>query len=155
MAISSVVIRKAEPSDIHQMVGLLKELFSVEEDFTFNGTIQQNGLAMMLGDRKNRCIMVATMGEQVIGMCSAQLLISTAEGGIAALIEDMVVAKSYRGQGLGKKLLLSLEKWSNRKGAKRLQLLADRNNLHALAFYKKQKWTTTKLICLRKMQERS
>jgi GNAT superfamily N-acetyltransferase len=155
MAISSVVIRKAEPSDIHQMVGLLKELFSIEEDFTFNGTIQQNGLAMMLGDRKNRCIMVAIMGEQVIGMCSAQLLISTAEGGIAALIEDMVVAKSYRGQGTGKKLLLSIEKWANRKGAKRLQLLADRNNLHALDFYKKQKWTTTKLICLRKMQERS
>lgn len=155
MILPSILIREAETCDIQQMASLLEELFSIEEDFTFTRTIQQKGLAMMLGDRDNRCIMVAAMGEQVIGMCSAQLLVSTAEGGKAALIEDMVVAGSYRGQGIGKKLLLSIEKWAYRKGAKRLQLLADRNNLHALDFYKKQKWTTTKLICLRKMQERS
>ena len=155
MTFPSIIIRKAETYDINQMVSLLKELFSIEEDFTFNETIQRNGLAMMLGNNEKRCIMVAASGGQVIGMISAQLLVSTAEGGMVALIEDMVVAKSYRGHGIGKKLLLSTEKWTNKKCAKRLQLLADRNNFHALGFYKKQKWATTQLICLRKKQERS
>ena len=155
MTFSSIVIRKAETYDIMQMVSLLKELFSIEKDFTFNKTIQQNGLAMMLSDNEKRCIMVATSGEQVIGMCSAQLLVSTAEGGMVALIEDMVVAKSYRGQDIGKKLLLSIEKWTNKKGAKRMQLLADKNNFSALRFYDQQNWATTKLICFRKRQERS
>jgi hypothetical protein len=36
-----------------------------------------------------------------------------------------------------------------------MQLLADRNNINALDFYKKQKWAATQLICLRKKQERN
>ena len=32
----NAIIRKARPSDINQMTGLLKELFSIEEDFIFN-----------------------------------------------------------------------------------------------------------------------
>ncbi|MBW2663621.1 MAG: GNAT family N-acetyltransferase [Deltaproteobacteria bacterium] len=149
------MIRKAESSDIEQMVGLLKELFFIEEDFSFDERMQRNGLAMMLGDNEKCCIMVAVSGEQVIGMSSAQLLVSTAEGGMVALIEDIVVTKSYRGQGIGKKLLLSIEKWTNKKGAKRLQLLADKNNFSALGFYDQQNWAITHLICLRKKQERS
>jgi len=42
----SAIIRKAEPSDINQMTGLLKELFSLEEDFTFNKAAQREGLSM-------------------------------------------------------------------------------------------------------------
>ena len=155
MTFPSIIIKKAELSDINQMVSLLKELFSIEKDFTFNETIQRNGLAMMLGDNEKRCIMVATSGEQIIGMSSAQLLVSTAEGGMVALIEDMVIAKSYRGQGIGNKLLLSIEQWAKSRDAKRLQLLADKNNFSALRFYDQQNWATTQLICLRKKQERS
>jgi len=155
MNFASAAIRKAVPSDINQITPLLKELFSIEEDFTFNESAQRQGLLMMLDDNEKRCIMVAESGDQIIGMCSAQLLVSTAEGGMAALIEDMVVAKSYQRQGIGKRLLLSMEKWAYKKKAKRIQLLADKNNINALEFYKKQKWAATQLICLRKRQERN
>jgi len=43
--------------------------------------------------------MVAELDKQIVGVCTAQLLISTAEGGIVALIEDVVVDGNYRGQG--------------------------------------------------------
>jgi len=155
MTFHSIIIRKAGLSDINQMAGLLKELFSIEKDFTFNMKTQQNGLTMMLDDSEKRCFMVAASGEHIIGMISAQLLVSTAKGGMAALIEDMVVAKSYQGKGIGKRLLLSIEKWALKKGAKRMQLLADKNNFSALGFYEQQKWAATQLICLRKKQERS
>ena len=150
MTFHSIIIRKAGPSDINQMVDLLKELFFIERDFIFNEAAQQKGLAMMLSNNEKRCIMVAASGDQVIGMCSAQLLVSTAEGGVVALIEDMVVAKLYQEKGIGRKLLLAIEKWAYKKKAKRMQLLADRNNINALDFYKKQKWASTELICLRK-----
>ena len=155
MNFASAIIRKAEASDINQMVELLKELFSIEKDFTFNKAAQSQGLFMMLDDNEKRCIMIAALEKQVIGMCSAQLLVSTAEGGMVALIEDMVVAKSYQRQGIGKRLLLSVEEWAYKKKAKRIQLLADKNNINALEFYKKQKWAATQLICLRKRQERN
>ncbi len=148
--ISPTLIRKAEPSDINPMIRLLEQLFSIEEDFTFNESVQRNGLAMMLNDNEHRCIMVASSGDQIIGMCSVQLLVSTAEGGIVALIEDMVVALEFQRQGIGKKLLHAIETWAVQKGAKRMQLMADKNNLSALCFYEQQSWAATQLICLRK-----
>ncbi|OLN30488.1 GCN5 family acetyltransferase [Desulfosporosinus metallidurans] len=94
--------------------------------------------------------MVAELNQQIVGMCTAQILVSTAEGGMVALIEDLVVEDAYRGQGIGKALLLSIESWAIARGVRRLQLLADRNNTLALDFYKKMNWKHTQLICLHK-----
>ena len=150
MSRPEIIIRQARISDIDALVVLLKDLFSIEEDFTFSELIQRRGLRMMLCDQKNACIIVAEKNQKVIGMCSAQLLVSTAEGGRVAFVEDMAVAQPFRREGVGKKLLLSIEKWAGEQDAKRLQLLADQNNMPALRFYEKMDWATTKLICLRK-----
>lgn len=105
---------------------------------------------MMLENDNSRCIMVAEVDHTVVGMCTAQILVSTAEGGKAALIEDVVVHKDYKGRGIGRSLMSSLEDWSKSQDVKRLELLADRNNQSALEFYKSLKWTETQLICLHK-----
>lgn len=144
------LIRRAQHNDLSSLVRLLISLFSLEEDFTVDEAKQQSGLAMMLDDCQNRCIMVAQLNEQVVGMCTAQLLVSTAEGGIVALVEDVVVDHDYRGRGIGRQLLLSIENWAIERGTKRLQLLADQNNTPALMFYKSMDWKQTQLICLRK-----
>ncbi|HVJ49233.1 GNAT family N-acetyltransferase [Desulfitobacterium sp.] len=131
------------------MIKLLRILFSIETDFAFNEETQQRGLEMMLDDCTNRCIMVAELNQQIVGMCTAQILVSTAEGGIVALVEDLVVEDACRGEGIGKELLLAIEGWAIARGASRLQLLADQNNTRALEFYKKMDWKVTELICLR------
>lgn len=105
---------------------------------------------MMLNNPACHCVMVAEVAGQVVGMCTAQLLISTAEGGLAALIEDMVVEQAYRKQGIGRALLLSIEQWAFKRGVKRLELLADMENAPALDFYQKMNWKRTQLICLHK-----
>ncbi|WP_088228777.1 GNAT family N-acetyltransferase [Desulfosporosinus sp. FKB] len=143
-------IRRANQGDIGGMTNLLKLLFSLESDFFFDELTQQRGLQMMLADTKERCLMVAESQQQIIGMCTAQMLVSTAEGGSVAMIEDVVVEEAWRGQGLGKELLSSIEAWALERGAARLQLLADRNNTQALAFYQALNWKTTEMICLRK-----
>jgi len=150
MNLSDITIRKASASDMDSLVELLKALFSVEEDFIFNESLQRQGLAMMLENEADRCIMVAETDGKVIGICSIQTLISTAEGGKVGLVEDVVVNPSYRGKGIGRMLLASLEEWAKKKGLKRLQLLADKNNLPALEFYEKMNWKKTQLICLRR-----
>jgi len=146
-----ITIRQGRIQDLENLIELLKELFSIEADFTFDAVLQGKGLTRILEDNSGRsCIMVAEGGGRVIGMCSAQLLISTAEGGPAALIEDMVIIPEYRGKGAGKSLLNAVESWSVQKGATRIQLLADKNNCPALDFYMKNGWGMTQLICLRK-----
>ena len=146
-----ITIRIAKPSDIPQLVELLNALFTIEADFNFDQDKQACGLGLLLNSDKN-CILVAELlGERrVLGMCTVQTLISTAEGGMVGLLEDMVVAADFRHRGIGVKLLAEAVGWAECHGLKRLQLLADKNNLSALSFYEKQGWESTQLICLRK-----
>jgi GNAT superfamily N-acetyltransferase len=95
-------------------------------------------------------VLVAERADAVVGMVAAQLLVSTAEGGLAALVEDMVVAASERGRGAGRALLEAVEAWARARGATRLQLLADRGNVGALRFYARLGWARTELVCLRR-----
>lgn len=148
--ISNLNIRRANQTDISGMINLLNILFSIESDFTFNKLTQQRGLEMMLDDSTKRCIMVAESNQKIVGMCSAQILVSTAEGGIVALIEDLVIEEEWRGYGIGKELISATESWATSLGVSRIQLLADQNNVSALAFYRKMNWKSTELICLRK-----
>lgn len=149
-----VIIRKAVPSDMDALVRLLRELFSIEEDFAFDESLQRRGLEMMLANPDERCVMVAEMDQEVVAMGSVQLVVSTAEGGVAGLVEDVVVTKRHKGKGIGRKLLLSIDAWAGKQGIRRLQLLADKNNVSALDFYDRMKWGRTQLICLRKCLNR-
>jgi len=142
------IIRTARQEDLEQLVGLLRLLFTIEDDFSFDATKQRQGLSLMLNNDRG-CILVAEKAGRVIGMCTGQVVISTAEGGPAVLVEDMVIDPDQRGQGLGRALMAALAAWARGQGATRMQLLADKNNPPALAFYDRIGWQTTALICLR------
>jgi GNAT superfamily N-acetyltransferase len=150
--LKEVIIRSAKRKDIAKMVLLLGDLFSIEADFQSDPKRQMKGVAMFLdGCLKHKCIIVAETDGKIVGMCTAQLLVSTAQGTPAALVEDMVVAAGYRRQGIGRQLMQAIEAWTRSHGATRLQLLADRTNVPALDFYKRIGWSTTQLICLRRI----
>jgi GNAT superfamily N-acetyltransferase len=95
-------------------------------------------------------VVVAEQEGVVVGMATLQILISTAEGGRSGLIEDVVVSESYRGRGVGKRLMEHLVQWAAKQGLTRLQLLADRQNQPALMFYQSQGWSTTNMIALKR-----
>jgi GNAT superfamily N-acetyltransferase len=143
-------IRKAGVADIDRLTELLEQLFAIEVDFTPEPQKQLRGLELMLADERNRCIMVAENGTAVVGMCSAQLVISTAEGALSGWIEDMVIDAGFRGAGIGRSLLAAVETWCYQQGATRVQLLAERENTPALEFYRKNGWQATQLSAWRK-----
>lgn len=143
------MIRPAKLQDIDAMLLLLRQLFGIEKDFIFDAVRQKKGLALLL-DSANSIIMVAEKQEEVIGMGTAQLVISTSEGGSSLLVEDVVVKPSWQNRGVGSKLLQALGDWGAIRGARRQQLLADQANSTALKFYHQVGWQRTQLICLRK-----
>lgn len=144
-------IRDARMKDLEALVSLLGSLFSIEADFSVAPGCQRKGLTQILEScPKDRCIKVAEMDGRVVGMCTAQTLISTAEGGPVGLIEDMVILPEYRGKGIGRQLMACIEAWALHHDIKRLQLLVDRTNFAALDFYDKIGWRPTQLICLRR-----
>jgi len=146
----SATVREAGAADLPVLVRLLDLLFSLETDFRPDPRRQRRGLELMLEDREQRRVLVAEVAGVVRGMATAQLLVSTAEGALSALVEDLVVDDGARRAGLGRRLLLGLEDWARARGATRLQLLADRDNRPALEFYRRLGWTTTQLVALRR-----
>ncbi|MDR3598329.1 GNAT family N-acetyltransferase [Clostridium sp.] len=147
---TSLVIRKAEIDDIQILVDLLTSLFSIETDFSIDKQRQQRGLLLMLEQTEKSCVLVAEYNGRVVGMCTGQLLVSTSEGGLKAIVEDVVIEKDKRGLGIGSALLGEVEKWAINSGASRMDLLADHRNYSALNFYNSQKWKRTELIALQK-----
>lgn len=141
-------VRAARPTDVERMVGLLDLLFTMEADFCPDPARQRQGLALLLNDERAR-VLVAERTDGVVGMCTGQLVVSTAEGGPALLVEDVVVDPDHRGLGIGRALLAALTDWARGRGVRRLQLLAAGNNGPALAFYDRLGWLATALVCRR------
>ena len=143
-------MRAARPPDLETLSGLLEELFILERDFAPDAARQISGLKMLL-KKTDAIVLVAETGGRVVGLCSVQTLISTAQGGAVGLLEDMVVARGTRRRGIGRELLRAAEKWAAERRLTRLQLLAESDNEAALKFYFKCGWQRTGLICQRKM----
>jgi len=137
--------------DIPDLIQLLKELFSVEKDFKFDPEKQKNGLELLIKKPATVAhVLVVEDKGQCIGLVTVQFVISTDEGAKSALIEDMVIRKDYRHRGIGSRLLDTMISWCRIRGIVRIQLLADKNNLLALRFYKKRGWQSTQLVGYRK-----
>ncbi len=148
---NKIIIRDATVTDIKSLVKLLEQLFSIEKDFIFSAEKQEKGLWMMLdGCGKHRTIKVAQCNASVVGMCSVQTRISTAQGNMAAIVEDLVVDSEFINMGIGKMLLKAVFSWTRKRGITNLQLLADKYNQDALGFYERQNWDRTRLICFTK-----
>lgn len=94
-------IDDAVEADIPALVGLLAELFSIEKDFRRDTEKQIRGLGMLIGCPQQGAIKVARdENGKVIGMVSAQLVISTAQGAPSAWVDDMVISAQWR-TGIG------------------------------------------------------
>lgn len=144
-----MTFRFATPADIESLLPLLESLFTLEQDFSPDREKQRRGLEMLLG-RSDAHVVVGEVNGEVVAMATLQLVISTAEGGPAGVIEDVVVRESHRRRGIGQAILDHLVALADERGLARLQLLADQDNQAALAFYEQQGWSTTRLVVLRK-----
>lgn len=147
--IEGVVIGEAERSHVPALVSLLHELFSRERDFTPNPHKQANGLLLILAHPQRGRIFVARRNNDVIGMANVLFTISTAEGGPVVLMEDVIVARPYRGHGIGHLLLRHVLCWAKSNGFLRVTLLAEQDNVDALRFYERNGFTRSGMAVLR------
>ncbi len=146
-------IERAKMKDLDKLTQMLIKLFKIETNFKIAPTKHKKGLKILLNSHKNSIILVARSEAGIIAMVTGQIVISTAAGSPALLVEDLIVDKKEQHQGVGTSLLTSLEKWGNHKGVKRMQLVADNRNRKAIIFYKKQGWSKSQMIGMYKKIE--
>ena len=132
---SALEIGPAQKKELPQLVELLGVLFAQEADFVPDAAKQKRALEAILGDPRIGRIYVAREAGRVVGMVSTLYTISTAEGGKAAWLEDMIVLPERRGQGIGAALLAHAVVGARDEGCLRLTLLSDEDNEQAHAVY--------------------
>ena len=142
-------IRNATVDDIPQMCELLALLFTQEADFTPDPARQARALRLILEQPETGFIRCAVDRERVIGMVSILFTISTAEGGRAAWLEDMVVLPGHRGHGLGDRLLRDAIQAATAAGCTRITLLTDRTNTSAIRFYQRAGFLRSEMTPMR------
>lgn len=126
----------ASDADIDAMADLLHELFTLESDFQPQREKQLAALRWILDHPDHGHLFVLRDAGRVIGMANALISISTAEGGSVLILEDVIVAASHRGAGHGRRLVEHVLAWAATEGMSRVTLLADRDNIAALRFYR-------------------
>jgi len=127
----------ATAKELPRLVELLGILFESEAEFSADAEKQRVALQAILADPVKGRVFVAREGREVIAMCSLLYTVSTAEGGKAALFEDLVVAPEHRKRGIGASLLKHVIAHARADGVLRLTLLTDMQNERAQALYRR------------------
>lgn len=140
----------ATAADLPYMADLLAELFTLESDFKPDREKQISGLRTILDEPELGKLFVLRVDGKVVGMANALFTISTAEGGRALLLEDVIIHRDHRGSGLGKRLVEHVLHWAKLRGIVRVTLLADRDNQRALDFYRGIGFGDSHMAVLRK-----
>lgn len=145
----NVTVDSATLEDMPDLVELLLTLFEQEAEFTPQPERQRRGLEMIVSNQERGRILVARGELRVIGMVSLLHTVSTAEGGIAVMLEDFVVSPSFRRQGIGTKLMQAALSYCKENHVSRITLLTDRDNLRAQRFYAQFGFFSSPMIPLR------
>lgn len=140
----------ATAADLPQLADLLGELFTLESDFQSERNKQLRGLHAILDDPNIGRLFVLRIAGKVAGMANALITVSTAEGGPVLLLEDVIVSREHRGDGLGRQLIKHVLDWALEQGVTRVTLLADQDNHAALDFYRKLDFERSNMMVLRR-----
>src|SRR6185503_10067444 len=132
-----IAFEPAREADLPQLVELLGVLFEQEAEFRPDAAKQSAALKDILAEPLRGRIYVARDGRKVVAMTSLLFTVSTAEGGKAAWLEDLVVHPDYRRQGTGQKMLAYVVSQARAEGVLRITLLTDMQNERAQALYRR------------------
>jgi GNAT superfamily N-acetyltransferase len=142
-------INLAVIADLEELIRLLTELFTQDIEFEPDYQKQKTGLEMILNNREIGEILVLKSDDKIIGMISLLYSISNALGAKVAILEDMVIDKSFRNRGYGKELLSEAINHAKHQHCMRLTLLTDFNNDVAIKFYKSFGFNLSEMVPLR------
>ena len=127
----------AKAADLPRLVELLGILFESEAEFSPDSEKQRAALQAILADPAKGRIFVARDGREVVAMASLLYTVSTAEGGKAALFEDLITAPEHRKRGIGEALLKHVVAEARKEGVLRITMLTDMQNERAQAIYRR------------------
>jgi GNAT superfamily N-acetyltransferase len=131
MKTSGILIRESRSSD-HVTIALLLQQLGYQ---TTPALVLQKIEAMLLSPMDK--IIVASVGEEVIGSISLHALPLFHMAGSLGRITSMVVDERYRGNGVGNALIDAAEHWFRQVGCVKLEVTSGDHRQTAHHFYER------------------
>ena len=133
---NTVSIVEAMESDLPAIEGLLAELVNATKDsesFDISKAVEN---CRILLDDANCNFLVARVGDSVVGFVNFTTHRTAMHAGPSGLIDELVVAKEYRGQGIGRQLISAAVDKCRRLGCCEVEVSTEKANIRAREFYK-------------------
>ncbi|MFK7909489.1 MAG: GNAT family N-acetyltransferase [Akkermansiaceae bacterium] len=146
-----VRVQPATIEDLGELVQLVGELMSLQADFTPNTEAHERGLSMILEQPKRGRIFVLRSESRIFGMANLLFTISTAMGGMVIVLEDFIIHPDYRGQGFGSLMIEHVVDFAEKKGFKRITLLADKLGESSQNFFKAKGFNFAHMVPMRRV----
>ena len=133
---TDIIIREAKESDLLTIKQLTLELIEAMGnteaiDIKLIAENCQNLLSEV-----NSHILVAEIEGVVFGFLNFTTRKTILHRGLSGLIDEIIVAKSYRGKGIGKQLLSSAIEKSRQLGCCEVEVSTEKTNIKAREFYR-------------------
>lgn len=134
---NTITIRDADPGDGQAIAGLLKELgYPQESDFVLKKI-------KVLSKKKKDRILVAQKQDQVIGCLSLHIVPLFHQTGNLCRITALVVAESYRGRFIGRRLMEIAEAYAQANNCSIIEITSGDQRIDAHGFYKQLGYAVT------------
>lgn len=136
---SSVTIRAVTDADAPSLARLITQL-----GYPTSEAEIRSRLAAFAGN-PDYAVWVAELGGRVVGLTGVFLHYAIEFDGAYGRLLGLVVDESYRGRGIGKRLLEEVEAWLKERGVKKLTLTSGRQRKEAHVFYRRLGYAETGL----------
>lgn len=137
------VVRAAAREDIDQVVPMYAWLFAPPG--VRPATWDPDHAAAALGSAiatDGAVVLVATLGDEFVGVCTAYDDIDSVRFGRRVWVEDLAVHPDRRSLGIGKLLLDEAKDWARGRGATHLELDSAQTRADAHRFYEREQPST-------------
>ncbi len=131
-----ITFKIAENSDIETLVKFIREYYEYDSH-PFDDEKVRRALAKILNDTSIGRVWLLQDCSEAIGYIVLTFGYSLEAGGRDALIDELYIRESHRGQGLGRKVIQFVEGVCPSLGIQVLNLEVERRNTAAQSFYRK------------------
>lgn len=129
--------RPATAGDVDAIVAMMRGYYR-EDGYTFVEAEARSAAHMLIGDPALGQLWVACEGKTIVGYVAVALGFSFEYRGREAFVDELLIAESHRGRGLGREALEVAEAYCREAGVNALHLEVERHRENALELYRRR-----------------